>query len=219
MPQLGCCVSFPLRRQFSLIVSVEQRRLRTQSGYPGSSKFSYHKGLPNLLQSQNKHNHNSYYFYSWQTHNLCTVLMVVLIHFCLMMTIIKLQPCIRKLDGVGPVDNRPSTNKLHHFIQKKKNKKKCDIWHVTCDMWHVTRDTWHVTRDTFGGVNILSKFQLPSSYRLWFMILWRCGGKGWIAEWMNEWMNDEAVYRTAPATPGLLNTEVLTLNPSKIGTW
>ena len=22
---------------------------------------------------------------------------------------------------------------------------------------------------------------------------------------MNEWMNDEAVYRTAPATPGLLN--------------
>jgi hypothetical protein len=31
----------------------------------------------------------------------------------------------RKLDGVGPVDNRPSTDKLHHFVQKKK---------VTCDM-------------------------------------------------------------------------------------
>ena len=27
-----------------------------------------------------------------------------------------------KLDGVGPVDNRPSTNKLHHFVQKKINK-------------------------------------------------------------------------------------------------
>ena len=39
-------------------------------------------------------------------------------------------------------------------------------------MWHVTRDTWHVTRDTFGGVNILSKFQLSSSYCFWFMILW-----------------------------------------------
>ena len=26
-----------------------------------------------------------------------------------------------KLDGVGPVDNRPSTNKLHHFVRKKKN--------------------------------------------------------------------------------------------------
>ena len=35
-------------------------------------------------------------------------------------------------------------------------------------MWHVTRATWHV-----GGVNIPSKFQLPSIYCLWFMILWR----------------------------------------------
>ena len=39
-----------------------------------------------------------------------------------------------KLDVVGTVDNRPSTNKLHHFIQKK--------WHVTHDMWHLTSDTW-----------------------------------------------------------------------------
>ena len=23
------------------------------------------------------------------------------------------------LDGVGPIDNRPSTNKLHHFVNKK----------------------------------------------------------------------------------------------------
>ena len=29
-----------------------------------------------------------------------------------------------KLDGVSPVDNRPSTNKLHHIVQKKKKKKK-----------------------------------------------------------------------------------------------
>ena len=80
-----------------------------------------------------------------------------------------------KLDGVGPVDNRPSTNKLHHFVQKKNY-----MWHVTRDMWHMTRDTWHMTRDTFGGLNILSKFQLPSSYRLWYMILSRSGGKGWV---------------------------------------
>ena len=26
-----------------------------------------------------------------------------------------------KLDGVGPVDNKPSTDKLHHFVQKKLN--------------------------------------------------------------------------------------------------
>ena len=27
---------------------------------------------------------------------------------------------VTKLDGVGPVDNRPSTDKLHHFVKKKK---------------------------------------------------------------------------------------------------
>ena len=59
-----------------------------------------------------------------------------------------------KLDGVGPFDNRPSADKLHHFIKNKKklikNKttKKFDIWHMTGDMWHVTRDTWHMTCDT-----------------------------------------------------------------------
>ena len=35
-----------------------------------------------------------------------------------------------KLDGVGPVDNRPSTDKLHHIVKKKIKK----IWHVTHDM-------------------------------------------------------------------------------------
>ena len=29
-----------------------------------------------------------------------------------------------------PVDNRPSTDKLHHFVQKKRKKR----LHVTCDM-------------------------------------------------------------------------------------
>ena len=43
---------------------------------------------------------------------------------------------VEELDGVGPVDNRPSTDKLHHFVRKK-NKKK----NVTCDMCNVTRDT------------------------------------------------------------------------------
>ena len=81
-----------------------------------------------------------------------------------------------KLDGVGPVDNRPSTDKFHHYVQKKRKKKKNDMWHVTRDMF-------------VGGVNILSNFQLPSSYRLWFMILWRSGGKGWLNEWINELMN------------------------------
>ena len=68
-----------------------------------------------------------------------------------------------------------------------------DMWHVTCDTWHVTHDTWHVTRDTLHvtcemleGMNILSKFQLPSSYCLWFMILWRFWGKGALTDLINQ---------------------------------
>ena len=72
-----------------------------------------------------------------------------------------------KLDGVGPVDSRPSTNKLHHLIHKK-NKKY--TWHVTCDTWHLTCDTWHVTHDIQGVINILSQFQVPSSYNLGIMM-------------------------------------------------
>ena len=47
-----------------------------------------------------------------------------------------------KLDGVGPVDNRPSTNKLYHFVRKKEEKNKNQNKKIeTCDMWHVTCDT------------------------------------------------------------------------------
>ena len=65
-----------------------------------------------------------------------------------------------KLDGVGPVDNRPSTKKLHHFVRKKKRKKivTCDTWHVTCDTW---RDTWHMTCDKFGGGEYALKTSAP----------------------------------------------------------
>ena len=59
---------------------------------------------------------------------------------------------VHKLDGVGPVDNRPSTDKLHHFVEKREKK----VWHVTRDMWHVTRDTWHVT--CLGGWTFSQNF-------------------------------------------------------------
>ena len=41
---------------------------------------------------------------------------------------------VKKLDGLGPVDNRPSTDKLHHFVQKTKQKNKKNMRHVTRDM-------------------------------------------------------------------------------------
>ena len=38
---------------------------------------------------------------------------------------------VMKLDGVGPVDNQISTDKLHHFVRKKRKRKKR---HMTHDM-------------------------------------------------------------------------------------
>ena len=71
---------------------------------------------------------------------------------------------INKLDGVGPVDNRPSTDQLQPFVKKRKEKKgTCVTLHVKYDMWHVTCDTWHVTTDTWREVIILLT-EVPSSY-------------------------------------------------------
>ena len=103
----------------------------------------------------------------------------------------------RKLDGVGPIDNRPSTDKHHHFVRKRKKEKKKwhvtydtwhvtrDTWHVTCHIWHMTCDTWHMTCDTWWGVNILSKCQLPNSNGLGFMMSWRLGGKESLTDLIN----------------------------------
>ena len=85
-----------------------------------------------------------------------------------------------KLDGVGLVDNRPSTNKLHHFVPPKKMAR--DTWQVTHDMWHVTRDTWHVTCDIFGGWTFSQHF---SSLALNVCDLWYLEEK---ADLMNQLM-------------------------------
>ena len=57
---------------------------------------------------------------------------------------------------------------------------KCNTWHLTPDTWHLTPDTWHLTPDIWhvsgypqGVVNIVSKFQLPSSYGLGVKEFWR----------------------------------------------
>ena len=70
----------------------------------------------------------------------------------------------------------------------------CDMWYATCDMWQVRFDMWHVV-----GGEIFWKFQVPSSEDLGLMILWRFGEKGLLTDGLNE-----GVWRTAPATPGLL---------------
>ena len=79
-----------------------------------------------------------------------------------------------KLDGVGPVDNRPSTDKLQHFVKKKK--KKSGIWHMTCDARHVTCDTWHVTCDMLWGWTFSQNFCSLALMvcDLWYLADWGC---------------------------------------------
>ena len=93
-------------------------------------------------------------------------LSVPTIFFCM-----NFYPIVRKLDlkvssylktrrGLGPVDNRPSTDKLYHFVQKKFLKNVTgDTWHVTCDTWHVTCETWHVWG---GGWTFSQNFSSPA---------------------------------------------------------
>ena len=77
---------------------------------------------------------------------------------------------------------------------------------MTRDMWHMTHDIWHLTHDRGGGeVNLLSKYQLPSSYGLGGKVFWIFGGK----DWHTQLINDVGVCRTAPATLGLLKKDTI----------
>ena len=73
------------------------------------------------------------------------------------------------------------------------------MWHVTCDTWHVTHDMWHVTG--LGGLTFSQNF---SSLALTICDLWYYEDLEEKDDSLNQSVNDEAVYRTAPATPGLL---------------
>ena len=112
---------------------------------------------------------------------------------------IHIELLFKKLDGVGPVDNRPSTDEFHQFVKKKFKKMTCDTWHVKCDTWHVTRDKWHVTR--LGGWIFSENF---SSLALTVCYLYHYEDLEKKADSINELMSNKAVYRTASATPGLL---------------
>ena len=117
-----------------------------------------------------------------------------------------------ELDGVGPIDNRPSSDKLHHIV-----KKKSDMWYVTCDTWHFTHDTWYVTRDMWHvqGWSCSQNFS-PLAFTVCY--LWYYEDSEEKADWLNQWMNDEAVYRTAPATQDLLKMLLWNIYKKKIQT-
>ena len=72
---------------------------------------------------------------------------------------------------------------------------------VTHDTWHRMGDMWQATHGG-GGMKILSKFQLPSS---WFGMVWhgQClEDSEQKYQRINESINYEGVYRTALATLG-----------------
>ena len=62
----------------------------------------------------------------------------------------------------------------------------------------MTHDTWHLTCDMWWDMNILSKYQLPSSYGLGVMLFWRFEAEGWLTDWLNQWMTGWASLITDP---------------------
>ena len=58
---------------------------------------------------------------------------------------------------IGPLNKRPSTKKIHHFVQNKEEKRRKnthDMWHMICDMWHVVSWFWFGNE---GDLNIQRK--------------------------------------------------------------
>ena len=84
----------------------------------------------------------------------------------------------------------PSNNFYFYFFY---------TWHVTRDTRHVTRHTWHMTHS--GGWTFsqnISFLALPVCD--WQYLEYISTNHRWVTLF-----NYEAAYRTAPATPGLLN--------------
>ena len=88
------------------------------------------------------------------------------------------------------------------------------MWHETRDTWQVvTRDMWHVT--CFGVWTFSQNF---SSLALTVCDLWYYEDLEEKDDSLNQSISDEAVYRTAPATPGLLNIGKC-LKPIQLRQW
>ena len=69
-----------------------------------------------------------------------------------------------KLDGVGPVDNTPSPDKLQHFVKKKK------MWHLTRATWPMAHDTWLMTCDMWHMAVGEHSHKISGPQLLWFGI-------------------------------------------------
>ena len=82
----------------------------------------------------------------------------------------------------------------------KNNRPSVSFYKYYCIKGQLSWSSFMEFKSFFGFCNVFF------ASTLWFMKFWRFGGKGWLTDWMNESVNDEGVYRTAPATSGLLIT-------------
>ena len=103
--------------------------------------------------------------------------------FSLWMLIIQYASLTIKLDWIAPLITDPPPTSFTTLLNKgEEKKKKKNKWHLTHYTWHVSHDKWHLTYATEGVVNIVSKFQVPSSNGLGVMMLWGLGGKGSLSD-------------------------------------
>ena len=88
-----------------------------------------------------------------------------------------------------------------------------DMRHFTCHTSHMTWDMWHVVRK-----NIFS-FQ-HTVWDLWYFSFLRFRGKGLFThctDVLNDWNNDKPLCKTALATQGMLNINILPILDYMIG--
>ena len=79
-----------------------------------------------LLQGTVLHCTAMYFTELYSTLLYCTVVYSPVLYFSKLLCTAFYCTLHIKLDGVGPVDNRPSIKKLQHFVRKKE-RKKCDM--------------------------------------------------------------------------------------------
>ena len=103
---------------------------------------------------------------------------------------------VQKLDGVSPIDSRPSI--------VKREKITYDMWYVTREILHHTRDMWHIIPDKWEKANLLSKSQPPISDGWGVKGFWGYFHTGWLDWSVKYWMAKVFVEQPL-ATPDSLN--------------
>ena len=111
-----------------------------------------------------------------------------------------------KLNEVGQVYNRPTTNKYSKYHKSQsKRASELQFWenvyphmsHVMCHKLQFFSSSVRTKGLSLSAEGLLAPGPTPCN-------LWYFEDLEEKADWLNEWISNKDVYRTAPATPGLL---------------